>query len=561
MVVDAPAGIVTFLFTDIEGSGRLWEEQPQRMAQALTRHDVLARDAVAAQHGRVVKTTGDGMYSVFSEAPQAVAAALAIQVALADPEATAGVTIRVRCGIHAGRAQERDGDYFGSTLNRAARIMGAAHGGQVLLSETVVGLVGDRFPAQASLLDLGAVRLRDLTGPEHVYQLTHAELRQNFPALRSLESTPNNLPQQLTSFVGRNRELAETRRFLAGARLLTLTGTGGIGKTRLSFHVAADVLDAYPDGVWCVELAAIVDPGLVPKVVAQVLGVQTNADAHVMHALCAHLKSRRLLLLPDNCEHLIDACAKITEALLHAAPTIRILATSREPLKVAGEQIYALPPLSLAAAAEDGRVATPSDAVQLFVERARLQQPNFDLVDRLLPTVTQLCARLDGIPLALELAAARVGVLSVEKINERLDDRFRLLTDGSRTALPRQQTLRAMIDWSYGLLSDAEKTLFSRLAVFAGGWTLDAAEEIGTSSDIAPGDVLDSHTGLVHKSLVIRDESDDRYHMLETIRQYGRDRLRESGEEAVIGRRHRDYFLALAEEAEPSLEGGQEQPR
>ena len=333
--MDAPAGIVTFLFTDIEGSGRLWEEQPQRMAQALTRHDVIARDAVAAQHGRIVKTTGDAMYSVFSEAPQAVAAALAIQVALADPGATAGVTICVRCGIHAGHAQERDGDYFGSTLNRAARIMGAAHGGQVLLSETVVGLVGDRLPAQASLLDLGAVRLRDLASPEHVYQLAHAQLRQHFPALRSLESTPNNLPQQLTSFVGRKWELAETRRLLEGARLLTLTGPGGIGKTRLSLHVAVDVIDAYPDGVWFVELAAIVDPGLVPKVVAQVLGVQTNADAQVMHALCAHLKSRRLLLLLDNCEHLIDACAKVTEALLHAAPTIRILATSREPLKVA----------------------------------------------------------------------------------------------------------------------------------------------------------------------------------------------------------------------------------
>jgi class 3 adenylate cyclase len=353
MDVDVPAEIVTFLFTDIEGSSRLWEEQPQRMAEALSQHDVLARDIVAAQHGRIVKTTGDGMYSVFSEAPQAVAAALAIQSALADPVATAGVTMRVRCGLHAGHAEERDSDYFGSTLNRAARVMGAAHGGQVLLSQAVVDLVGDRLPAHASLRDLGAVRLRDLASPEHLYQLTHAQLQQNFPALRSLESTPNNLPQQLTSFVGRVRELAEIHRLLAGARLLTLTGPGGIGKTRLSLHVAVDVLDAFPDGVWFVELAAIVDPGLVQKVVAQVLGVQTNADARVMDALCTHLKSRQLLMVLDNCEHLVDACAKLAEALLHAAPTIRILATSREPLKVAGEQTRTPTPYSFSSNARD----------------------------------------------------------------------------------------------------------------------------------------------------------------------------------------------------------------
>jgi predicted ATPase/class 3 adenylate cyclase len=559
MVVEAPAGIVTFLFTDIEGSGRLWEEQPQSMAQALARHDALARDAVAAHRGRVVKTTGDGMYAVFLEAPQAIAAALVIQAALVDPATTAGVPIRVRCGLHAGHAEERDSDYFGSTLNRAARIMAAAHGGQVLLSQAVVDLVGDRVPAQASLRDLGAVRLRDLARPEHVYQLVHAQLRQNFPALRSLESTPNNLPQQLTSFVGRARELTETRRLLAGARLLTLTGPGGIGKTRLSLQVAGDVMDAYPDGVWFVELAAIVDSTLVPKVVAQVLDVQ--ADADVTRALCAHLKSRRVLLVLDNCEHLVNACAKLTEVLLQGAPTISILASSREPLKVQGEQTYALPPLSLAATEHGGRAPVLSDAVQLFVERARLQQAHFALTDQLLPAVTQLCARLDGIPLALELAAARVGVLPVEKITERLNDRFHLLTGGSRTALPRQQTLRALIDWSYDLLDDAEKILFSRLSVFAGGWTLDAAEAIGAKNDIAPGNVLDLLTGLVQKSLVIPDESDDRYDMLETIREYGGDRLRESGEAGTIGRRHRDYFLALSEEAEPSLDGSRDQPR
>ena len=556
-----PSGIVTFLFTDIEGSSRLWEEQPQQMAQALARHDLLARDAVAAQCGRVVKTTGDGMYSVFPEAPQAVAAALALQSALADPAATAGVPIRVRCGVHAGHAVERDSDYFGSTLNRAARIMASAHGGQVLLSQAVIDLVGDRLPAQASLRDLGAVRLRDLTGPEHVYQLVHARLRQDFPALRSLESAPNNLPQQITSFVGRDRELAEMRRLLESTRLLSLTGPGGIGKTRLSLQVAVEVMDAYPDGVWFVELAAIVDPTLVPKAVAQVLDVQTDAETGAMPALCAHLKSRRLLLVIDNCEHLVDACARLADALLRAAPGIRILATSREPLQIAGEQTFALPPLSLAAAGVGERAAAISDAVQLFVERARLQQSNFTLTESLMPMVTQLCARLDGIPLALELAAARIGVLPVEKINERLDNRFRLLTGGSRTVLPRQQTLRAMIDWSYDLLGDAEKKLFARLSSFKGGWTLDAAEAIGTDDEIPPGDVLDLLTGLVHKSLVVPAESGDRYHMLETIRQYGRDRLLESGEDAMVGRRHRDYFLVLAEEAEPSLEGGREQPR
>ncbi len=276
--------------------------------------------------------------------------------------------------------------------------------------------------------------------------------------------------------------------------------------------------------------------------------------------LSTYLKSRRLLLVLDNCEHLVDACASLTEALLHGAPELRILASSREPLNVAGEQTYALPPLSLTAGGDAGRTTALCDAVQLFVERARLQQPTFALTERLMPAVTQLCARLDGIPLALELAAARVRVLPVEMIAERLNDRFRLLTGGSRTALPRQQTLRAMIDWSYDLLSDAEKTLFWRLSVFTGGWTLDAAEEVGASRDIAAGNVLDLLTGLVHKSLVVPDEGGDRYHMLETIRHYGRDRLQESGEAAAVGSRHRDYFLALAEEAEPGLEGGEEQP-
>ena len=451
------SGTVTFLFTDIEGSTQLWEQEPEKMQPALARHDALLRASIVSNSGTVVKMTGDGVYAAFDDPVSALGAALAIQCGLVDADKTHGLELRVRCGLHLGAVERRDDDYFGSPVNRAARIMGAAHGGQILLSAAVVEAVRKHLPPSSSLRDLGRVRLKDSAIPEHVYQLVHPQLQQEFPALRSLETTPNNLPQQISSFVGRGRETAEVKRLLAQSRLLTLVGIGGIGKTRLALQVAADTHDAYPDGVWFVELGSIKDPLLVPSSVAQVLGVRERAGTELAQTLGNHLKSRRLLLLLDNCEHLIDACAALAGALLLAAPEIRILASSREQLRVAGEQIYPVPPLSLPASDASLESLARSEAAEMFVERVRLQEPGFVLSERHVAAVGSICNQLDGIPLALELAAARVHSLSIDEINVRLKDRFKLLTGGSRSALPRQQTLRATLDWSYELLSSHER--------------------------------------------------------------------------------------------------------
>jgi predicted ATPase/class 3 adenylate cyclase len=558
--VHDPSVVKALLFTDIEGSTRLWAQEPERMRPALARHDAILRAAVESNHGAIVKTTGDGMYAAFDDPLDGLRATLSIQNALADPAATNDIPLRARCALHVGVVEHRDGDYFGTAVNLAARIMGAAHGGQVLVSQSAADLLADRLPAGASLRDLGSIRLRGLATPAHVFQAVHPDMRQDFPALRSREATPNNLPQQMTSFVGRERELAEAGALFGGARLVTIVGPGGIGKTRLSLEIATNVLDAYPDGVWFIEFASIVDAGLVPKAVAQVLGLQEDANTPLVQALCAHCASRRLLLVLDNCEHLVDACASLVNAMLRAAPDVRVLASSREALDVAGEQTYPLPPLALPDPGSSAAVAARSDAGRLFVERARLRQPGFALSERNVKAVAQICARLDGIPLALELAAARVGVLSVEAIAERLHDRFRLLTGGARTALPRQQTLRALIDWSYDLLGAPEKTLFARLSVFAGGWSLPSAEDVCAVRDIAPEDVLDLLTGLANKSLVVPDANGARYRMLETIRDYARDRLQERGESVAVRMRHCNCFVRFAEDAEPHLEGGEEQP-
>ena len=559
MAVHATTGIVTFLLSDIEGSTRLWEEEPERMPDALARHDALVRAAVTQHRGTIVKMAGDGIHAAFDDPLDAIAATVEFQRALADPAATNGIRFRVRCGLHAGVAEGRDNDYFGSTVNRAARIMSAAHGGQVLVSQAVAELVHDRLPVGTSLTDLGSVRLRSVAHPERIHQLVHPELQHHFPALRSLEATPHNLPQQFTSFIGRERERAEVLRLLSGPRLLTLIGPGGIGKTRLALQVAADVMDAYPDGTWFVDLAPVTDAALVPQTVARVLGVQEQKDMPLVQALCEHVAPRRLLVVLDNCEHLVAACAALLSALLQAAPGARFLATSREPLNIVGEQTYPLRPLSLPDPAAGADGIARSEAIRLFVQRAQLQRPNFALDPRQAPAVVRICTRLDGIPLALELAAARIGTLPVAKIAERLDDRFRLLSGGAVTGLPRQQTLRAMVDWSFDLLSAAEKATFARLAVFAGGFALEAAESVCATGAIAQHDVLDLLSSLVQKSLVTFDADADRYRMLETIGEYARGRLEESGEAPMIRRRHRDAYAALASEAESALPGGPQQ--
>ena len=551
------SSVTTFLFTDIEGSTRLWEQQPERMQAALARHDSLAREAVAAASGTVVKTTGDGIHAAFHDPLDAIRAALAFSHALAEVAATPDVPLRIRCGVHLGVVENRDGDFFGSAVNRAARIMSAAHGGQILVSQATADFVRNRLPTGVTLRDLGAVRLRDLAQAEHVYQVVDPALPQTFPALRSLEATPNNLPQQMTSFIGRDREANELARAIAQSRLVTVVGTGGIGKTRLSVQVAANLVDDFPDGVWLVELAALSDARLVPQAVASVLGVTESTARSLAEALASYVRERRLLIILDNCEHLIDACARLARQLLEAGAQLRILATSREPLHVGGETLYALPALALPSIAQRPTPAAllQSDAARLFIDRAAAVYPSFAPSAANATAIATICRRVDGIPLALELAAARVRAMPVDTIASRLDDRFRLLTGGDRTGLPRQRTLRALIDWSHELLTEAEAALFRRLAVFAGSFTLDAAEAIGEGDPVAANDVVDTLTQLVEKSLVDREAAGDHYRLLETVRQYAFEKLDAAGETRARRTRHLEFYLAFAERARPEIVG------
>ena len=552
-----PSAITTYLFTDIEGSTGHWEREPERMQTALAQHDAIARTRVAAHSGTVVKSTGDGILAVFSDPVDAVHAAVALQLALADDHATNGIALRVRSGLHAGVDSRRDNDYYGNAVNRAARVMGAAHGGQVLVSKAVATAVADRLPKDISLLDLGQVWLRGLTQSEQVWQVVHPSLQRQFPALRSLVETPNNLPHQLTSFVARERELGEVAKALGETRLLTLLGGGGFGKTRLSLQVAAELLDTYLDGVWLVELAPVGDPRLVPQTVASALGVKEDPGHPVLDALLKFARERRFLLVLDNCEHVVQACAELARQVLEAAPGATLLASSREPLNIRGERTYPLTPLMAPAPAPEQRADTIAgfSAVQLFADRAAAAQPLFRVTDDNAAAVAEICHRLDGIPLALELAAARLRSMPVERVAVRLSDRFRLLTGGDRTALPRQQTLRALIDWSYDLLDEHERMLFRRLAVFTGGFTLDAAEKVGAAGDVSEGYVLDLVARLVEKSLVTLDASGERYRMLETVRQYASEKLTQSGESEAARTRHLLFFLELAERARPHLVG------
>ncbi len=562
---DLPSGTVTFLFTDLEGSTQLWERQPEVMRGALARHDSLLRQAVEKHRGHVFKTGGDAFCVAFQSASEALAAALEAQLALHAEDRGQATPLRARATLHAGAADLRDGDYFGPALNRAARLLAIAHGGQTLISQTVYDLVRDALPEGAALRDLGAHRLKDLQRPERVHQLLHPGLPDEFPPLRSLEALPNNLPLQPTSFIGRERELTELRDLLPANRLLTLTGAGGSGKTRLALQLAAELVEAYPDGVWLVDLASLTDPALVPQTVAAALGVREVPGRFLTLTLSEHLKSRRLLLLLDNCEHLVEACAHLAGALMRASSGLTLLATSREVFGIGGEAVWSIPALSSPdprglAHPTPAAVAgfTQYEAVRLFIDRARLAKPGFTITDQNAPAVAQICHRLDGIPLAIELAAGKVKALSPEQIAARLDDRFRLLTGGSRIALPRHQTLRAAIDWSYELLSEPERVLLRRLSAFAGGWTLEAAEAICAGQPVDEHDVLEILTRLVDKSLVIAEtdaRGGTRYRLLGTVRQYGGERLGQAGESASVRSRHRDWFLALAERAAPELTG------
>lgn len=556
---ELPTGTVTFLFTDIEGSTRLWEEHAEAMRAALGRHDDLLHAIITAHRGHVFKTVGDAFHAAFPAASDALAAALDAQRTLATERWTVPGGLRVRMVLHTGAAEQRNGDYFGPTLNRAARLLAAGHGGQILLFRTTYELVQDALPDDVTLRDLGQHRLKDLARSEQIYQLIAPGLLAEFPSLRSLDTLPNNLPVQLTSFIGRERDISEVKKLLATTRLLTLTGAGGAGKTRLALQVAADLLDEFADGVWLVEFAALTDPALVPQTVAASLGLREHSERPIITILTDFLQFKRLLLVLDNCEHIVAESTRLADHLLRACQHVQILATSQTSLEEPGEVTYAVPPLSL----PDPLQASPDqvtqyEAVRLFVERAVLGKPGFVVTTDNAAAVAQVVHRLDGIPLAIELAASRARVMSVQQISERLDDRFRLLTSGGRTVAHRHQTLKAAMDWSYDLLTEPERTLLRRLSVFAGGWTLEAAEAICAGGDVEAGQVLDLLARLVDRSLVLVQETPEgstRYRLLETVRQYGRGRLHEFGEEEWTRTRHRDWYLLLAERAERSLHG------
>ena len=559
-----PTGTVTFLFTDIEGSTRLSQHYPEAMPALFARHDQILRQAIEAHNGLVFQIIGDSFSAAFPSARDAVCAALEAQRSLVH-EAWSPAPVKVRMGIHTGAAQAEAAfgeiRYSGyTTLALTQRIMSAGHGGQILLSRIAQELTREDLPPQAGLTNMGECTLKDFPHPQQLYQLTADDLPSEFPPLKTLESFNHNLPTQLTSFIGREKEIDELRKLIAEHRLVTLTGSGGAGKTRLALQVAADLLSLFSGGVWFVELAPLVDPALVVQTLLTVFKLREDPQGRrtPLEILQDYLHPKSALLILDNCEHLIEACAQVSESLLRACPKLKILASSREALGIPGEIPYRVPSLKTPGSTDLMRLENPLeiDSIRLFVERGTTAKPDFRLTKENTPFIAQVCSRLDGIPLAIELAAARVKVLSPEQIASRLDDRFRLLTGGSRTALPRQQTLRALIDWSYSLLSDPEKMVFRRLAVFTGGWTLEAAESVCGEGREGP-DILDLMSRLVDKSLVISEESTGgiRYRRLETIRQYSRERFFETEEVETIRDRHLAYYVQFSEEIERGLRG------
>ncbi len=543
---------LTFMFSDIEGSTQRWERDDAAMADAVRRHDELVRVAIESCGGRVFKTVGDAFCATFDEPAAAVAACLNAQRRLEVEDFSAVDGLHVRMALHTGGAVERGGDYFGPTVNRVARLLAIGHGGQVLLSGVTSDLVLDALPELATLADMGSHRLKDLSRPEQVYQLLAPDLRRDFPALRSLGLFPNNLPLESTPFVGRDGEVAEVAALLAAHRIVTLVGSGGVGKTRVSLHVAAQVLEQHRDGVWVVELAPVSEGGFIPEAVAAALSFRLSSNVDPLTSVIASLRPLRALLVLDNCEHLVADAAAVVAAIVRSCPDIRVLATSRQGLGISGEAIYRMPSLPFPSEEERPTITAATArsyaAVELFVTRAESADARFALTDENAPIVAEICRRLDGIALAIELAAARVKILSPAQLQRRLGERFRVLTGGSRDALPRQQTLHAMISWSYDLLAENERALLNRLAIFSGGWTIEAAEAVASADGIDALEVCDLLSSLVDKSLVSTElgERDTRYRLLESTRSYTLEKLRASGEQPrgraparAVGRRVR----------------------
>ncbi len=581
--MEKPTGTVTFLFTDIEGSTKLSQEYPESLQESLERHYSIMQEAFETNNGFVFEIVGDAFCCAFQKADEAVKAAVEAQLNLAN-EKWEGPLIKVRTGIHSGNAEWSNEKYMGYiTLARTARIMSAAYGGQIIISNNTYELISKTFRSDESdvnikdaatlpklssdslrfqdldinsFRDLGERRLKDVIQPIRLYQLVHPGLREDFPPLKTLDARPNNLPVQLTSFIGREKEIAELKKLLSETRLLTLTGPGGTGKTRLSLQVAAEVIDDFTNGVWITELASLSDPLLVSATIASSLGIPEQPGQETMVTLINYLKQKELLIILDNCEHLIEECAALAEKLLEKCPGIKIIATSREALRSQGENVFRVTSLSHP---EPDQKNTPLElsqyeAVRLFIERALAVNSAFRINNNNAPAVAQICFHLDGIPLAIELAAARIKILQVEKICEKLDDRFRLLTGGKRTALPRQQTLKAMIDWSYDMLSENEKLILRRLSVFSGGWTLQAAEEICSGDDVEIYEVMDIHSNLLDKSLISTSESSGsiRFYMLESIKQYASEK---NVSDIETAKKHFEYFSRIANQSEIRITG------
>ena len=551
-----PTGTVTFLMTDIEGSTRAWQRRPGALTVAVPRHYELLDEAIASHGGvrPVEQGEGDSVVAAFSRATDAVAAAVAAQRALDVEPWPDGARLKVRMALHTGDAQLRDeGNYFGMAVIRCARLRSCAHGGQVLLSDVTAALVVDEVPEGAGLVDLGRHRLKDLGRPERVWQLTHPDLQVEFPPLASLDSFRQNLPLQLSPLIGRREEIAELVRMLGDERVLTLTGSAGVGKTRLALAVGAELVASFPGGVWFVELAAARAAGAVGRATLKALGLPETPGVSPADVAAVELgENGRSLVILDNCEHLIAECAAFVATVLAGSPTVSVLATSREQLGVAGEVAWRVP--SLPSPPRDGMLPVEAlsqyDAVNLFVDRARRARPSFTVNESNAAAIAQVCHRLDGIPLAVELAAARCRHLSSERIAAELDDRFRLLTGGSRMVMPRQQTLVASVEWSYDLLDDGERRVLRRLGVFAGPFSLSTAEAVvAASGDVDQITVFDSISRLSDKSLVLVDDPDNPtpYRLLETIRAFAIQRARDAGELTALRDTHAAWWCARLE--------------
>jgi predicted ATPase/class 3 adenylate cyclase len=542
--VSLPSGVVTFVFSDIEGSTRLWESEPEAMRRSLARHDDLVSATVEESGGSIFKHTGDGFGAAFASVSAALESAARVAAAFAD-EPWPGPPLSIRLGVHSGEAEPQGGDYFGRTVTRAARVTDAANGGQILVAASAHQLVRGVAPEGTAFVPAGEHRLKDLGEPIGLYRLVGPGAS-NERELRTLEQAPHNLPLQLSSFIGREMEIKEVTDLVRTSRLVTLTGIGGVGKTRLSLQVAAESLAGFDHGAWFVELAPLAEPGLLPDTIADGLGIPQDSTMTAEHRVLRHLAKRNALLVIDNCEHLIDDVAGFVDRLLRACPDVRVLTTSREGLAVTGEVLWKVPSL---------RVDHDAAAVQLFAERARLVRPDFTVTDANRELVARLCQRLDGIPLAIELATARLHMLTLEQIAEHLADRFRLLTGGSRTAVERQRTLRAMMDWSHDLLSEQEQVLLRRLSVFSDGFTFAAAEAVCADESVQQLEVLDLLQHLVEASMVtFESDPQPRYRLLETVRQYSLDKLMEAGDSDRVRLRHAEFFRGEAVKLRDRLE-------